>query len=401
MTFVWMLLALALGIVIGYFSHRALSERRFDALSREKESLELAATDKTNSLQHMMDIILISAENEQEKLSTMMSAMFDESSGLAQNTAANLTDIANHISSSQKHISGLTESMTELGTNAIHGEGIAADLNNTLTEFRETSARLAQIQEQMNTIQDKADAINSVGQDAEMLALNAAIEAARAGEMGRGFAVVADAMKSLAKSSQNMTGEIQDVLVSSNADINNITSSISERSQILVEKAEALVDTYGVLSTSISSVGESVNELDREFSSVIDEVNSETQTTRTNMENMIRQFAVRTSEVTGLQITDLTPAEAKPRLNEFDFLIDVRRPDEYNDELGHIDGTQLITLQTDFPEAVKSLPKDKSYLFICRSGGRSTKAAQQALVHNIRKAYNLEGGMLAWRKAGY
>ena len=115
---------------------------------------------------------------------------------------------------------------------------------------------------------------------------------------------------------------------------------------------------------------------------------------------MIHDFVVKSGEVTGSKITDLTPLEAHKRLNQFDFLIDVRQPEEYTGELGHIDGARLVTLQTDFQEAVKKFPKDKKYLFICRSGGRSMKAAQQALMQSISEVYNLQGGMLSWRKSG-
>ena len=81
-------------------------------------------------------------------------------------------------------------------------------------------------------------------------------------------------------------------------------------------------------------------------------------------------------------------------------IIDVRRPDEFNDELGHIDGAQLMCLQDNFEFRVRQLDKEKKYLFVCRSGGRSARAARLAVAHGIQQVYNLEGGMLAWRKSG-
>ena len=80
----------------------------------------------------------------------------------------------------------------------------------------------------------------------------------------------------------------------------------------------------------------------------------------------------------------------------FDEIIDVRRPEEFNDSLGHIANSRLSTLQTDFKADVNKLDSTKSYLFVCRSGGRSTKAAQMAINHGVTKVYNLDGGMLAW-----
>lgn len=400
MTSLFALIFAILGISVGYFVARRSYQGRLKSLSDEVQIAKNQAIDKTLSLKLMMDLIVDSAKDSQSKLTMMMSALFDKSSLLAESSAASLTDIASNVQLSQSHIIELSSRMQNLDSRSKEGASVTERLTEVLSEFKETSGRLNQIQEQMATIQEKAKTINSVGQDAEMLALNAAIEAARAGESGRGFAVVADSMKALAKSSQQMTGEIQQVLDTSNTDINDITNSIHERSETLLEQTQSLLTTYQDVSEHISAVGDNVNLLDDEFKTTLNVVNNETQATRTSMEGMIREFAVRMNETAGLKITDIQPIEAQKRLSEFDYLIDVRRPKEYNDELGHINGTKLITLQTDFPEAVKKLPKDKSYLFICRSGGRSTKAAQQALIQGITNVSNLDGGMLAWRKAG-
>lgn len=394
-----------LALVLGLFVGGAVANRR-SAMQQKKQAEELVALqatikDKTLSLETMLDIIVESATTNRNNITHMMQQLFDDTTTLAQNSASSLTVIANNMQESQGLVGQLAVDMTDLQTKAGTGAEVAASLNEALSEFQETSSRLGSIQTQMGSIQEKANAIKSVGQDAEMLALNAAIEAARAGEMGRGFAVVADSMKSLAKSSQSMTEEIQAVLDASHEDINEITDSITSRSEVLLEKTHALVDTYHKVTGTIDTVGEHVEQLDHDFTQVQDVVHKETESTRTSMETLVRELTITANRTSGLEIIDLPPEKAKAQLDRFDFLIDVRRPDEYNDELGHIPGTELITLQTDFPEKVKHLPKDKKYLFICRSGGRSTKAAQQALLNNIRDVSNLDGGMLAWRKAGY
>ncbi len=55
-------------------------------------------------------------------------------------------------------------------------------------------------------------------------------------------------------------------------------------------------------------------------------------------------------------------------------LIDVRRPDEYTGELGHIEGSKLVTLGPDLEKFLKETSKDTKILFICRSGARSAQS---------------------------
>jgi rhodanese-related sulfurtransferase len=80
-------------------------------------------------------------------------------------------------------------------------------------------------------------------------------------------------------------------------------------------------------------------------------------------------------------------------------LVDVRTLDEYHGELGHIQGSSLIVLD-DLPEKVDSLPKDKTIVFICRSGNRSAQASYLAHSKGFQNTYNLAGGMMLWNEQG-
>ncbi len=399
MTILLITIALLAGLALGFIIKGITLKKQLAAtdvvLSQQQNKLK----DKKQALETMLALMVSSAANSQSKMTVMMSSIFDKSSDLAQTSAASLAEIAQNVKHSRGQVQDLNENMTDLNNKSQSGLQIALKLSDILNEFKETTDRLSGIQAQFSQIQSKANEINSVGQNAEMLALNAAIEAARAGEMGRGFAVVADSMKSLAKSSQEMSTDIQTVVNSSTADIIKITDHIQEHSSVLLDQTQTLVNTYNDVSETISNVDSQVDSLDEEFNQTLSVVEHETNHTRTAMEDLVREFTLRANEASGLTITDLAPHQAKQMLSSFDYLIDVRQPTEYNDELGHIEGTQLLTLQTKFPEEIKKLPRDKKYLFICRSGGRSTKAAQQALMLNFKEVYNLDGGMIAWRKA--
>ena len=77
-------------------------------------------------------------------------------------------------------------------------------------------------------------------------------------------------------------------------------------------------------------------------------------------------------------------------------IIDVRRPDEYTGELGHIEGAELITLESKFMEFLPTLDAQVTYIFVCRSGARSGQATMMAREQGIEKCYNMQGGMMAW-----
>jgi glyoxylase-like metal-dependent hydrolase (beta-lactamase superfamily II)/rhodanese-related sulfurtransferase len=83
-------------------------------------------------------------------------------------------------------------------------------------------------------------------------------------------------------------------------------------------------------------------------------------------------------------------------------LLDVRQPDEYTGELGHVPGAILIPL----PELPARLSEIESYrgkkvVAICRSGSRSAKATSLLLESGFRDAWNMTGGTLAWRAKGF
>lgn len=102
------------------------------------------------------------------------------------------------------------------------------------------------------------------------------------------------------------------------------------------------------------------------------------------------------------QVLDIHPDELSQKLNQPESkkllqVVDVRNPDEYTGELGHIQDAELIVLQT-IPENLSRFKKDKEIVLVCRSGGRSAQAASYLRQNGFEKLYNMRGGMLAWNQ---
>ena len=98
-------------------------------------------------------------------------------------------------------------------------------------------------------------------------------------------------------------------------------------------------------------------------------------------------------------VKDVTPEEVLEK-NDQALLIDVRRPDEWEGELGHIPGAKFIVLD-ELPQHVAELPNDQTIVFVCRSGGRSAQASAFAIENGITDVYNMQGGMLRWNELGF
>ncbi|MEZ4871870.1 MAG: rhodanese-like domain-containing protein [Bdellovibrionales bacterium] len=90
------------------------------------------------------------------------------------------------------------------------------------------------------------------------------------------------------------------------------------------------------------------------------------------MEQILKTLAEPNEEFNG--ILDVAPEAVQKHLSEL-VLVDVRRPDEYDGELGHIPGAALIVLDT-IPERFAEIPKDREVVLICRSGRRSAQASE-------------------------
>lgn len=95
-------------------------------------------------------------------------------------------------------------------------------------------------------------------------------------------------------------------------------------------------------------------------------------------------------------VYDIGPAELLEKKAEV-VMVDVRQPEEYVGELGHIAGSSLVVLDT-LPDQLDTLPKDKTVVFVCRSGNRSAKAAAFAKMNGFEEVYNMQGGMLLWNE---
>lgn len=100
--------------------------------------------------------------------------------------------------------------------------------------------------------------------------------------------------------------------------------------------------------------------------------------------NQVRQLTPR-------QVQSLTEASTPP------IIVDVREPEEYTGEFGHIAGSILIPLKELTARAAELEKYKRGHVIaVCRAGVRSTTAAAILTGLGFEHVSNLKGGMLDW-----
>ena len=110
----------------------------------------------------------------------------------------------------------------------------------------------------------------------------------------------------------------------------------------------------------------------------------------------VAEFASQEENLHYEKVLDIDPQELSEKVDDV-IIVDVRQPDEFTGELGHIPSAQLMVLD-ELEETIDQLPKDKTVVFVCRSGGRSAKATAIALDHGFTHVFNMKGGMILWNE---
>lgn len=98
------------------------------------------------------------------------------------------------------------------------------------------------------------------------------------------------------------------------------------------------------------------------------------------------------SKIDEISVDDVARREAHVRV------VDVREPDEFHGELGHIPGAELVPLAT-VEAAAKGWKRADPLIMVCRSGRRSLHAAELLIGLGFAGVKNMRGGMVEWNAA--
>ena len=100
-------------------------------------------------------------------------------------------------------------------------------------------------------------------------------------------------------------------------------------------------------------------------------------------------------------LKDIDPATAGELMLETSppVVLDVRTAEEFAD--GHLEGAINIDFNgSGFRDQIAELDAAQTYLLHCRSGARSSQAKVILTGLGFSAVYHLDGGIMAWEKAG-
>ncbi len=176
------------------------------------------------------------------------------------------------------------------GTNAEAEKGrrvmeqAVQEIQKLAVQIEKASEVMGQVERDSDNINTVLDVIKSIAEQTNLLALNAAIEAARAGDQGRGFAVVADEVRTLAGRTQASTAEINQIIEKLQTGSRNAAQAMSQSR----EQARSVVDQSSLASSSLTTIVESVSQIDQMSSQIATAAEEQSTTTEDMNRNLVR-----------------------------------------------------------------------------------------------------------------
>ncbi|AFQ42870.1 methyl-accepting chemotaxis protein [Desulfosporosinus meridiei] len=242
-------------------------------------------------------VSMVSAQAEQlAAASEELTASVEQSAQAANLVATSITEVATGAEDQLSSVNDTASVVEEMSasiqqvsatTSNVAGQSVQAanKANEGNISVNKAVSQMAKIEQ---TVNDSAKAVTELGERSKeigqiivtisgiaeqtnLLALNAAIEAARAGEQGRGFAVVADEVRKLAEQSQEATQQISSLISEIQEDTDKAVFVMDNGTREVALGAE-VVNTAGQIFQEIAELVTNTSGEMKEIATTIDQM---------------------------------------------------------------------------------------------------------------------------------
>jgi methyl-accepting chemotaxis protein len=202
-----------------------------------------------------------------------------EHNSVFQNTKNKFSEITASIQEMDSlilEVSGIIEGTNE---NASTAQNASKEVLNNMQDLETTIGKTVQsittLQGYSKEISEVISAISNISKQTQLLALNASIEAARAGESGKGFSVVAEEISKLALETEEATKSISSVI-----------KQVQKQTQATYEYAGDINNQVNTSTGSVKNSIESFDQINSDINIIANAMQSITQITSTQSQNI-------------------------------------------------------------------------------------------------------------------
>ncbi|WP_196159064.1 methyl-accepting chemotaxis protein [Reinekea sp. G2M2-21] len=235
----------------------------------EVGTLQKSMKSMVSKLHTMVNHIATSAD-QQASAAEELAAITEQTTATVNRQQLATDQVASAITEMSASIAEVTQNTVEASnaakTTSDQMDSSATVVRDTVTEVQELERQIKnavdliqQLEKGASDIGGILDVIKGIADQTNLLALNAAIEAARAGDQGRGFAVVADEVRSLAQSTQNSAGEIEQMITKLQAGAHSSVSAMTngaKQTDIIVSKIKNLADVLNQSQVAVNQISD-------------------------------------------------------------------------------------------------------------------------------------------------
>lgn len=298
-----------------YFVVRWMEESEQELVASEQETLKTMGIVKELSSQLKVDIHSLNkgTKNTIDKASNITKAMSEVESG-SDVQVKNMQDIKQYVTGIETQVSDTIEAskvidnlskqlLVSTNSNKEGIENVKIQMGEIRQVMQEASGKVKEFDANMQEVIGVLAGIKQISSQTNLLALNASIEAARAGEAGKGFAVVAEEVRTLSEQTQQITGEIESVLLRAQEKISDVTDSV-EHGDNYAQQGTQIIENTVVSFTKMRELFDEMQDGINNQYSMVEEIGSKVNGVRESVDSAMQvteQYTSVTEEVFRLQ----------------------------------------------------------------------------------------------------